>query len=102
MIIPAPNITRNSTHRNIQITIAGGAVSRAPRKIARKPLSSRSVSHPKPYQTWPTLTIERYATHIHPQIATLTGVPNRSEMPLTASSAHTMPDHDSAIANRSE
>ena len=34
-----------------------------PRKIARNPASSSSDSQPKPYQTWPTLTIEEYSSH---------------------------------------
>lgn len=59
LISPAPNSTRNSTQRSSHSTSTGGAVCALPRKTARKPVSSSSDSQPKPYQVWPTCTIER-------------------------------------------
>ena len=44
---PAPNMTRKRSQRESQITTAGGSVAAEPRKMARKPLSSRSDSQPK-------------------------------------------------------
>jgi hypothetical protein len=43
----APNMSRNGTHRHIQMSKILGVVSLPPAKMARKPVSSSSDSHPK-------------------------------------------------------
>lgn len=62
LMSPAPNSSRNSSHRSSQSTSTGGAVSPVPRKTARNPVSRSSDSQPNPYQTCPTCTIDRYST----------------------------------------
>ena len=55
---PAPNSTRNASQRKARSTGQGGAIASLPRKIARKPASSSSVSQPNPYHVPPMFTID--------------------------------------------
>jgi hypothetical protein len=47
LINPAPNIRRNSVHRQIQMSHMFGAMRLAPAKMVKKPTSHNRVSHPK-------------------------------------------------------
>src|SRR5436190_2065080 len=47
LMSPAPNSTRNSSHRSSTMMSTGGSVSPLPRNAARNPASSRSDSQPK-------------------------------------------------------
>ena len=80
----------------------GGALSSGPRKIARKPASSRRVSQPNAYQVWPTLTIDRYSAQSAAQASIETTVGALSTIPARAEPAIATPVHATTTNRRSE
>ncbi|CAM5244227.1 hypothetical protein SXANM310S_04139 [Streptomyces xanthochromogenes] len=99
---PAPNSTRNNTHRSSHIRITGGAMSSFPRKTARNPASRSSDSQPKPYQVWPTLTMDRYSAHSTAQHSIAAPSGRASAAPATTAPASAAPDHAHSANSRSE
>ncbi|CAM5393308.1 hypothetical protein SHIRM173S_00669 [Streptomyces hirsutus] len=102
LISPAPNSTRNSTHRSRNSTTAGGATSSLPRNTARKPTSSSSDSQPKAYQTCPTLTIDRYSVQgtSHSSIPAHNG--SQESIPASSAADTAQPAQAQPAKNRSE
>ncbi len=102
MISPAPNSTRNSSQRSSHSTRTGGPQRALPRKTARKPASSSSDSQPNPYQTCPTLTIDRYAAHSSAHIAIDAASGTASAAPAATAAASSAPPQATEAKKRSE
>jgi hypothetical protein len=102
LISPAPNSSRNSSQRSSHITSSGGATDAGPRKTARNPASTSRVSQPKPYQTCPTLTIDRYSAHSTSHSAIQPGSGSRSATPTSAAADSAMPAQQHPAKNRSD
>lgn len=102
LISPAPNSTRNSSHRSSHSTRTGAAVSPVPRKIARNPVSSSSDSQPNPYQTCPTWTIDRYSTHGSAQSSIPPHSGSRPSRPAISATETAQPVQATAAKRRSE
>lgn len=102
LIRPAPNSTRNSSQRSRNSTTIGGATSSLPRRTARKPVSSSSDSQPKPYQVWPTLTIDTYSAHgtSHASMAAHSG--SSESRPAISAADTAQPAQAHPAKNRSE
>src|ERR1700722_11847168 len=98
----APNAAQKSTTRGSHIVSTGGAIRSLPRKIARKPISSISDSQPNKYQVWPTLTIDRYATHSSSHNNTAIQSGTTSASPAAIPAANAAPNHATVAKNRSE
>ncbi|CDJ67744.1 hypothetical protein, conserved [Eimeria necatrix] len=96
MLSPAPSKSRSNNHRLPHTHTLGTGQLRGKREqdqkgdnhIPRNPVSSNCDSHPKEYQTWPTLTKLKYSSHSNPKHKALappnTKIPADTDKPEAA------------------